>query len=466
MKISKWQCSALWICAVGGALWISPARPAMAADTPTNQVLSAEINDHQAKLPQTQRVLELRSADGVVKQTKTETVEWKEAKYGKIVRTTTAKLPQVDGYKTSGDGMVMDYFEQVDIPLTIYHIDYYPTSEAFKQAMTCCNIDLKNERGAIQVRHVFEVPYNETRKVTISAPEGMEFVDPQSSEQTIKGIYRNQQSVLIKATQPKISDPDKRPTLPDDQTKTDEQPKPTDSSTQTDPVQPSVLDTKDESTGSEDLVPQQPITKDEFVQTTNPATKDVSTDTKDLTVITDDNSAERPLEKEQLIKDKLVQTANPVTKDNSTDTEDLTVITNDNSANASLEDKQLTKDELVQTTNPATKEGSTDTKDLTIITNDNSAKAPLEDKQLTTIPNRPFTPGRETNKYPQASPEELATLAKYNRPFKDADHLSKGENENHQKYLPQTGDHVGQLLVALGIALLSILGLFRTRQKH
>lgn len=384
MKISKWQCSALWICAIGGALWISPARPAMAADISTDQVLSAEINDHQAELPQTQRVLELRSADGVVKQTKTETVEWKEAKYGKIVRTTTAKLPQVDGYKTSGDGMVMDYFEQVDIPLTIYHIDYYPTSEAFKQAMTCCSIDLKNERGAIQVRHVFEVPYNKTRKVTISAPEGMAFVDPQNSEQTIKGIYRNQQSVLIKATQPRISEPDKRPTLPDDQTKTDEQPKPTDSSTQTDPVQPSAPDTKDESTGTEGLVSQQPITKDEFVQTTNPATKDVSTDTEDLTVIT----------------------------------------------------------------------------------NNKSAKGSLEGKQLTTIPNRSFTPGRETNKYPQVSPEELSTLAKYNRPFKDADHLSKGENENHQKYLPQTGDHVGQLLVALGIALLSILGLFRTRQKH
>lgn len=62
----------------------------------------------------------------------------------------------------------------------------------------------------------------------------------------------------------------------------------------------------------------------------------------------------------------------------------------------------------------------------------------------------------------QVSPQALADLAKYNHPFAS----TRGQRLPKNEKLPQTGDHTGQLLVACGIALLSVLGLFRTREKH
>lgn len=61
----------------------------------------------------------------------------------------------------------------------------------------------------------------------------------------------------------------------------------------------------------------------------------------------------------------------------------------------------------------------------------------------------------------KASSQELATLSKYNHPF--TGHQQKTpKNEK----LPQTGNHTCQLVVACGVALLSVLGLFKTGKRH
>ena len=55
-------------------------------------------------------------------------------------------------------------------------------------------------------------------------------------------------------------------------------------------------------------------------------------------------------------------------------------------------------------------------------------------------------------------------LKEYNRPLKS--HLNHKKLQSTNEALPQTGNRGGQLLVAIGVALLSILGLFHTQHKR
>lgn len=59
---------------------------------------------------------------------------------------------------------------------------------------------------------------------------------------------------------------------------------------------------------------------------------------------------------------------------------------------------------------------------------------------------------------------DLAKLKEYNRPLKS--HLNHKKLQSTSETLPQTGNRGGQLLVAIGVALLSILGLFHTQHKR
>ncbi|HJF53708.1 MAG TPA: LPXTG cell wall anchor domain-containing protein [Limosilactobacillus coleohominis] len=351
MKFSKWQGYSLWISVISGAVIICSGNPIQAAENtgqPTTK--SATVT-----LPQTKRIIEITSTDGTVHQQQTDLVSWRSGKYGEYLRTSSAKLPQIAGYQNNANGLVIDKLEKIDIPVTVYHIEYFPKDNQQRQPPANCTVDLKDAQGKVCVRHLYTVPYDKTRQVTLQAPTGMDFTNPASKDQLLVGKYGEHKEVL---------------------------------------VQPKVISSK-------------PVTE------TKPKTvvpeKEISTPSKKKT------QAETPV---------TLPVSNPPV----------------------LVKGPLTLSEQTPQVKPT---------------------QPVIHHQVPQIPNHSIIseikPGTQFIDK-QTEDGDLAKLKEYNRPLKSQ--LNHKKLQSTSENLPQTGNRGGQLLVAIGVALLSILGLFHTQHKR
>ena len=202
MKISKWQNYMLCVCAIGGVMMVSPVKSVMAADN-SNQVTATK----QDKLAvTTQRILELHSKDGNVNDTQQSKVEWiKQAQDGSY-GPTRFSIPIFDGYDTPAKGMPnsLSHNENPNIPLTIYHIDFYKANEHFDHNQALCQVDLKDEHDRVVVRHIYNVPYDRSIKVKLTAPKNMEFIKKADSEPLITGSYKFNRTIKVRNVNPEL----------------------------------------------------------------------------------------------------------------------------------------------------------------------------------------------------------------------------------------------------------------------
>lgn len=242
MKYSKWQGYSLWISVISGAVIICSGSPIQAAEnTSQPPTTSATV-----ALPQTKRIIEITSTDGTVHQQQTDLVSWRSGKYGEYLRTSSAKLPQIAGYQNNANGLVIDKLEKINIPVTVYHIEYFPKDDHQRQPPANCSVDLKDSQGKIYVRHLYTVPYDKTRQVTLQAPTGMDFVDSVSKDQLLMGKYGEHKEVLVQpeelpskpttGTAPKTVEPIKETPTPSQKKPQSEKPVKLPSSNHLEPV--------------------------------------------------------------------------------------------------------------------------------------------------------------------------------------------------------------------------------------
>lgn len=339
MKFSKLQSCSLCFGLLSGMILTVPATPMRAASH--QQVVAGETTP----LPQTKRVVEIHSTDDVIHRQQTDEVSWQPCKYGEFQRTSSAKLPKIEGYEHNANGMVIDKLEKIDIPLTVYHVDYFKADGKWRPTQANCLVDMKDEQGKTRVRHIYSVSYDGKREVTVNAPEGMEFVQPSSNVQQLFGKYGERKEVFVRP----ISS---RPVVVPE------------------PQQPSE--------GSEK--PQKPV------QQSKPQSGQVEV-------------AEKP--RPQL--DHSSQSIEPTEK---------------------------------------------------------PACQPLPDHSVT-AELKPFTKMLDK---PTATEDKINKLMAYNRPLIDHDHPADSPTDKNQ--LPQTGNHSGRVFVALGVALMAVLGLCRSRRER
>ncbi|HJA47342.1 MAG TPA: LPXTG cell wall anchor domain-containing protein [Candidatus Limosilactobacillus excrementigallinarum] len=351
MKYSKWQGYSLCVSVISGAVIICSGNPIQAAEnTSQPPTTSATV-----ALPQTKRIIEITSTDGTVHQQQTDLVSWRSGKYGEYLRTSSAKLPQIAGYQNNANGLVIDKLEKINIPVTVYHIEYFPKDDQQRQPPANCTVDLKDSQGKVYVRHLYTVPYDKTRQVTLQAPTGMVFINSASNDQLLVGKYGEHKEILI---------------------------------------QPKELLSK---------------------PTTGTAPKTVE-----------------PIEETPTPSQKKPQSAKPVKLPSSNHLVSV-------------------KDTLILPK-----------KELPV-----KVTQPVVHHQISQSPNHSIT--SEMKPVMQLADEkpvtsDLARLKEYNRPLKS--HLNHKKLQSTSETLPQTGNRGGQLLVAIGVALLSILGLFHTQHKR
>ena len=220
MKYSKWQGYSLWISVISGAVIICSGNPIQAAENTGHPTTTAAT----VPLPQTKRIIEITSTDGTVHQQQTDLVSWRSGKYGEYLRTSSAKLPQIAGYQNNANGLVIDKLEKINIPVTVYHIEYFPKDGQQRQPPANCTVDLKDAQGKVYIRHLYTVPYNKNRQVTLQAPTGMDFTNPASKDQLLVGKYGEHKEVLVHPkvisskpvteTKPKTAVPEKEISTP------------------------------------------------------------------------------------------------------------------------------------------------------------------------------------------------------------------------------------------------------------
>ena len=272
MKISKWQNYTLCVCAIGGVMMVSPVKSVMAADN-SNQVTATK----QDKLAvTTQRILELHSKDGNVNDTQQSKVEWiKQAQDGSY-GPTRFSIPIFDGYDTPAKGMPnsLSHNENPNIPLTIYHIDFYKANEHFDHNQALCQVDLKDEHDRVVVRHIYNVPYDRSIKVKLTAPKNMEFIKKADSEPLITGSYKFNRTIKVRNVNPELgTNAEKEPSVQTPQKSSVEHP-----SQQTQTAGPQTVDegtntqsvtVANETTSTDNLL-EHPVNQDKRTMTEQP----------------------------------------------------------------------------------------------------------------------------------------------------------------------------------------------------
>lgn len=524
MKISKWQSYTLCVCAIGGVMMVSPVKSVMAADN-SNQVTAAK----QDKLAvTTQRILELHSKDGHINNTQQAKVEWvKQAQDGSY-GPTRFSIPKFDGYDTPAKGMPnsLSHNENPNIPLTIYHIDFYKANERFDHNQALCQVDLEDEHDQVIVRHIYNVPYDRSMKVKLTAPKNMEFIKKADSEPLITGSYKFNRTVKVRNVNPELgANAEKEPSVQAPQKSSVEHP-----SQQTQTVNPQTVDegtntrsftVANETTSTDNLL-EHPVNQDKGTMTEQPIKHLVDTGTETASLAVQDEAVEvNTIISKSATKDSGTMTdemVHPSVSDSSTMTDfdqgrtqsqNMAIQTETNHqfmVDTSVgEDKVITysQDDSVMTDQVLPKkptvdeatstdaslipsssvnvDQSTQTSQINVakeeVRNLTATKAPEAttaelDKKVPSLssPSQhdddksqrravPFAKTKSAKR--KASAQELATLSKYNHPF--TGHQQKtSKNEK----LPQTGDHTCQLAVACGVALLSVLGLFKTGKRH
>ena len=351
MKYSKWQGYSLCVSVISGVVIICSGSPIQAAENTGQPPMTSET----VTLPQTKRIIEITSTDGTVHQQQTDLVSWRSGKYGEYLRTSSAKLPQIAGYQNNANGLVIDKLEKINIPVSVYHIEYFPKDDQQRQPPANCTVDLKDSQGKVYVRHLYTVPYDKTRQVTLQAPTGMDFINSASKDQLLVGKYGEHKEILI---QPKelLSKP-------------------------TTGTAPKVVE----------LIKETPTPSQKKPQSGK-------------TVKLPSSNHLIPIKDMQNIPKKELQ------------------------VKVSQPDVQH---QISQSPNHS-------------ITSELKPVMPLADEKPAT--------------------GDLAKLMEYNRPLKSRPNHEKLQSTSET--LPQTGNRGGQLLVAIGIALLSILGLFHTQHKR
>lgn len=524
MKISKWQSYTLCVCVIGGVMMVSPVKSAMAANN-SNQITAAK----QDKLSvTTQRILELHSKDGHINNTQQAKVEWvKQAQDGSY-GPTRFSIPKFDGYDTPAKGMPnsLSHNENPNIPLTIYHIDFYKANERFDHNQALCQVDLKDEHDQIIVRHIYNVPYDRSMKVKLTAPKNMEFIKKADSEPLITGSYKFNRTVKVRNVNPELgANAEKEPSVQTPQKSLVEHP-----SQQTQTTDPQTVDegtnTKsvtvaNETTSTDNLL-EHPVNQDKGTMTEQPVKHLVDTETETASPAVQDEAVEvntmisksttrdsgtmtdekihpsvsdsstmtdfdqgRPQSQNmaiqtetnhQLLVDTGVGEDNVITysQDDSVMTDQVlpkkpTVDESTGTDANSIAPSSVNVDQSTQTSQinwakeevrslAATKAPETSTAELDKKVPSLSSPSQLDDEKS----HRRAVPFAKTKSAKRkASSQELATLSKYNHPF--TGHQQKTpKNEK----LPQTGNHTCQLVVACGVALLSVLGLFKTGKRH
>lgn len=534
MKISQWQRYTLCVCAIGGVLVTSPVHKVMAADHIPITVTKSNTDKLDVT---TNRILELHSKDGQISHTQHSKVEWLKQPQDGSYGPTTFSIPKIEGYDTPAKGMANSarYHESPQIPLTVYHINYYASDERFEGSQAECQVDLQNEDGQILVRHIYNVPYDRTIRVQLDAPNNAEFIKKDDSQPFITGTYKFNKVIKVKTkNNPAV-------VHPDNQVVTTDQASTTNESTQTEAVQSNDKGTstdpvsvKNEATATESNL----FTQDKGVMTdSGPAMsvdegtmtdanvehqkqpmcdEAVGTDksqilTKDEASMTEQGDTELPVHGEMtdhstmtdewpvhsplhdaasqttvvpdvVGQDAAIQTTEVTDKPATSEVETMTEPeTTPHHNQQPVEDKGVMTDAI---TTPVFRNDAmqtlNDTHSIGVGTEEVVVEKPAEKvttsncnlDQVTTnhqnesylvqeVASSPAHSIRHTDDS-QVSPQALADLAKYNHPFAS----TRGQRLPKNEKLPQTGDHTGQLLVACGIALLSVLGLFRTREKH
>lgn len=552
MKISKWQRYTLCVCAIGGAMIISPVNNVKADD---NTVVTT-VSQKDKLAVTTQRVLELHSKDGHVNDIQHSKVEWTKQAQDGSYGPTRFSIPKVEGYDTPAKGMAfsLSINEKPDIPLTIYHIDYYPKGERFDRNQAECQVDIKNENDQVMVRHIYNVPYEQAMRVQLTAPENTEFIKATDSQPLITGSYKfnktvhvrnvnnNRQANVEKTSKDQVSHPANEQVVSQPEAK-----KATDVGTNTDMIAVTnattttddlsrpvthddgvMTDSKPVHLVDTGMTTEQPSVKDEGVETgfllNHPVTTDSATMTDQqvsVSVINDSTMTDQPIStsvtdgstmtdqpispsvidegtmtdndvKQSRTQDETIQTEqeNKLTVEKAVgpdtsiaSTKDTGVMTDQDYQPTSLIDsitmtdldaipvKESSVDQSTQTTN-AFRDAAVGTENFNESQKVNEVKIlePVSHQKMDdslksgncTAPEEiDSTTASSKKKGRKATPQELAKLAEYNHPF-----TSHRQQSAKNEKLPQTGNHVGQLAVACGVALLCVLGLFKTGKKQ
>ena len=494
MKLTQWQKWTLCVCAVGGALFIRPTQQIIAAtDSPVEEQNLPVGTESKVK---TKRVLILESADQKIHEQQTKVVKWTIQNQTHTFGYDKFKMPEFAGYSTPGKSLGFSSFEQMNIPVTVYHVDYYPTGDKFAQSQAECSVDFVDTAGKIKERHVYSVPYEATRKVFLTAPANMTFVNPQDQSISIEGGYGCHKKVLVKSA---IDDKDQQTSEESSKEEV------TDTRNQVQPVKPVVDDATIHNNETENdqktptrapevvdqgTMTEPPVlnrTKEQATQTTaaagidsatmtEPAKPNVdqATQTISRNVADHDTMTELPAE----TTEKSVQTDEITSKLPSTNVEqpvrkpDLEEIiewpvSTQPVAKPNNTGKEVQLDPILETqTEPTVVHGpATGALNQQLASQEEAVQgktATHESPILSESSEAAITSSTNQSDSNKPSASELATLEQYNHPSQFEQETATPKNEK----LPQTGDHVGQLFVACGIALLSILGLFRSREKH
>ncbi|WP_251546622.1 LPXTG cell wall anchor domain-containing protein [Limosilactobacillus caecicola] len=493
MKISKWQRQVLYICAIGGVLVITTPY-SVKADVNVGTLIAHTNAATELTTHQTTRLVIAKLVNGTVLQQKQTMVNWVKDSASALVPDVRFTPPTIDGYINTGGLIRSSMMENPAAPLNVFHLDYYPNEEQINPFTACCRIDLKDESGKVYISHIYCVPNGVQRQVNLELPEGMEFVNPSDQAYKITGENRGQFTVMIKpATQADKKDDDvdsetagqpnaeknntadgAKPDTPDknvpgvsdsneqvdnqevnqqvDQGKNTEETMPSgsDKEVQTDPTQPDTSSTTlvNEGTNTDPI--------DQVTESTN--TDDNNSELVDHGSQTD---PEPTLEKPDL-DEQSGQISPPkhpggevIQRPELVDHEAQTTIEEDDLVTNTVETVTSTED---------LNNGSThaDEQNSALINQDYPSRPSVQlaiAKEPTEMMKIERINEAKDEEVKQPSATALTELAKYNRPSED-----KKMTANQQ--LPQTGNHTGQLLVACGVALLALLGLFRNRSKH
>ncbi|WP_295731166.1 LPXTG cell wall anchor domain-containing protein [uncultured Limosilactobacillus sp.] len=370
MKTSKWQNGLICLGVMSGVMLVTSVKQINAA-TVNGPTTIAETKI----LSQTKRVVEMHSSDGVVNQQQTDILSWKPCKYGEFQRTSSAKLPQFKGYSHQANGMLIAKLEKIDIPVTVYHVDYFVADGKYRPTPANCVVDLKDQQGKVYVRHLYNVPYDQERTVTLSAPTGLEFVQPSAKVQHLLGRYGEHKVITVRPVTLQTVHPPR----------------------------------------------QEPIAKPQL-PTAKPETS---------------NKLAKPVANQEQVKAKHAEDKRPVHQPTFTNPPKATTLP------------------MAKTVKPETATNHVKVE---------LPEAPDRHSAFNHAINAELKPVSKMVPPSESSEEDINKLMAYNHPV--LKHVqADGEHDGHTK-LPQTGNHGGQLLAALGVALLAITGLLRTNRKR
>lgn len=242
-------------------------------------------------------------------------------------------------------------------------------------------------------------------------------------------------------------------------TATETQASTSEESTDTDDLQPPIK-SQDQATSTDDLHGATEF-HDSGTMTDQVDLADASTDTQELNHL--------PEQKDESVSTNDLSNGEEV----STDTNDLTTEVDESTETNDLIEPTVTADSATQTdpqVAPIDQKSFTD--DIHDLTNIASHDLPVADEAIQNnridqhddLPNKDQE-SRSTPVHDVKAPseEDLKNLAKENYPLSPMEKSQNTDVDASNSRLPQTGDHVSKMLIAIGIAIICLLGLFKPR---